>query len=249
MANQIDNLTLGGTPTLDTSAYLQRVHIGQAAASFNVATGTDDLGVKGRAEIVGVLYPYGGVNSSGAAQDWTLAAGQANALRVRGTSGGSLRTYLDFDTTNTVLETEVELRFSKTYGLRNAAGGTCAMRQDEVYNLGALAALDTAGGILNIVNPSGIAGLATLILRTTTVATGACTIDAGFGTTGTLYDTSIDGLDVNAATGEFSSVKNPGTNGRPYKYIGATDYITISKATGAAAGLAGNAWLQIVPLS
>jgi len=250
MTQQLDDLTLGGASTFSTTGYIQRLAVGQQASDFNVATGLDDAGIKGDCEVVGVLYPYGGINTSGAAQDHTIITAQANAYRIRGVSGGSTVSFIDCDTSSTVLETEAELRFSKTHGMRNDAGGTEGTRQAEEFDLGALAALDTAGGVLDIINPMGVEGYLFLFLDITTAAAGACTVDAGVGTTGIVHDDALDGLDVNTATGQFSSYNstNRGTNGVAGIKIGAAEYITISKATGAAASLAGRAWCKLVPV-
>lgn len=111
----------------------------------------------------------------------------------------------------------------------------------------ALAALDTVGGVLKLLNPEGadlIIPSGGLLLDITTAATAACTIDAGIDSDGTTSsDKLIDGLDVNAATGQFDNIADKGTNGGPYKW-GATEYLVISMASGAAAGLAGNAYIN-----
>jgi hypothetical protein len=103
----------------------------------------------------------------------------------------------------------------------------------------ALAALDTAGGVLAVANPFGADVIVkSLILDVTTAATAACTIDAGIAANGTTSnDGLIDGQDVNAAAGAF---KNSAV-----KKWGASQYLTISKASGAAAGLVGNAYIEV----
>lgn len=113
----------------------------------------------------------------------------------------------------------------------------------------ALAALDTVGGVLKLLNPEGVDLIIPsggLLLDVTTAATAACTVDAGIDSDGTTSaDNLIDGLDVNAAAGQFDNIADKGTDGGPYKW-GATEYLVISKATGAAAGLAGYAYIQWV---
>jgi len=100
---------------------------------------------------------------------------------------------------------------------------------------------DTAGGILAIANPAGTAVTITeVILVVSTVATAACTVDAGVaaGAT-TLSDTLIDGLDVNAATGNFDNISDAGGSGGRDVAWASDAFVTISTASGASAGLVG----------
>lgn len=110
-----------------------------------------------------------------------------------------------------------------------------------------LAALDTGGGVFGWVNPEGAALLATVILDVTTKATAACTIDVGYTASSitTSSDTSMDGLDVGTAAGVFSPflAASLGTNGLPWMKVASGKWITASKASGAAAGLAGSAYI------
>lgn len=112
----------------------------------------------------------------------------------------------------------------------------------------ALAALETAGGVLALANPEGVPLIIKrLILDVTTKATGACTVDAGIAANGTtLNDTLLDGLDVGTAAGVFDNIEHQGTNGVSAKRWGTTEYLTISKASGNAAGLVGNAYIEYV---
>lgn len=111
----------------------------------------------------------------------------------------------------------------------------------------ALAALDTVGGVVKVKNPVGVDVIIPsggLLLNVTTPATAACTVDAGIDDGGDVSaDNLIDGLDVNAAAGQFDNAANPGTNGGPTKWA-AGEYLVISKASGAAAGLAGYAYVR-----
>lgn len=111
----------------------------------------------------------------------------------------------------------------------------------------ALSNADTGGGVLSLANPFGadvIIPSGGLLLDVTTAATAACTIDAGIAAGATnSADTLIDGLDVNSAAGQFDNIADKGSNGGPKKW-GAAEYLTISMATGAAAGLAGYAYIQ-----
>lgn len=108
----------------------------------------------------------------------------------------------------------------------------------------ALAALDTAGGIISLLNPEKVDLIVTqIVLDVTTVATGACTVDVGCGSGATTsYDNLIDGQDVNSAAGAFGSPS--GTNGKPCIRWESDGYLTASMATGAAAGLAGYAYIH-----
>lgn len=119
--------------------------------------------------------------------------------------------------------------------------------QNGTYKV-ALAALDTAGGVLSLANPEGVALIVKrIILDVTTKSTGACTVDAGIAANGTTSaDNLLDGLDVGTAAGVFDNIENQGTNGVGAKKWGTTEYLTISKATGAAAGLVGNAYIEYV---
>ena len=111
---------------------------------------------------------------------------------------------------------------------------------------GALTASDTAGAIFSWVNPWAVPVLILeFILEVTTVATAACTVDAGIAANATTSsDELLDGQDVNAATGFFAST----TPLRLDEAGGTQDTVTVSKATGAAAGLAGRAYIRYVPI-
>lgn len=135
--------------------------------------------------------------------------------------------------------------FPHQYKKLNRASIRNARGEVRMYKV-ALAALDTAGGVASIANPEGVAIHVTRVtIAVTTVATAACTVDAGIAANGTTSgDNLIDGLDVNAATGLFDNITEKGTNGKSRQLWGATQYLTISKATGAAAGLVGNVYIQ-----
>lgn len=113
----------------------------------------------------------------------------------------------------------------------------------------ALAALDTAGGILAWLNPENVAILVTrIVLDVTTKSTAACTADFGQAANGTTTaDNLIDGVDVGTATGVFDNTKDIGTNGKGARKVAAGEYVTGSKATGAAAGLVGSAYITYTP--
>jgi hypothetical protein len=110
----------------------------------------------------------------------------------------------------------------------------------------ALAAADTAGGVLAWLNPCTGPVLATAVINRTTKSTAASTIDVGAAANGTTSsDTLIDGLDSGAAEANGENpFQNAGTNGKGYNHVAAGAYITASKATGACAGLAGTATIN-----
>ena len=113
----------------------------------------------------------------------------------------------------------------------------------------ALAAADAAAGVLSWQNPESSAIVITrMVLDVTTAATAACTLDVGTDGDGTgSSDVLLDGLDVNAAAGVFDNIADKGTNGKECQRLdakgGTTDYVTASKASGATAGLVGNAYI------
>ena len=113
----------------------------------------------------------------------------------------------------------------------------------------ALGSGDGAGGILAWQNPENSAIVVVrLVIDRTTKSTGACTADFGTAANGTTSsDNLMDGVDVGAAEGAEDNVENQGTSGKAVQRLdakgGTTDYITGSMATGAAAGLVGNAYI------
>lgn len=117
--------------------------------------------------------------------------------------------------------------------------------QNGAYKV-ALAAADTAGGILSLKNTEGVDLIITkLVLNVTTKASAACTVDAGIAANGiTSADNLIDGQDVNAAADTFGSPS--GANGKPAKLWKSTEYLTASVASGAAAGLKGDAYIEYI---
>ncbi len=113
----------------------------------------------------------------------------------------------------------------------------------------ALPAADAAAGVLSWQNPESSAIVITrMVLDVTTAATAACTLDVGTDGDGRgSSDVLLDGLDVNAAAGVFDNIADKGTNGKERQRLdakgGTTDYVTASKASGATAGLVGNAYI------
>lgn len=106
----------------------------------------------------------------------------------------------------------------------------------------ALAALDTAGGVLSWANPEAVAIIINrLVVDVTTKSTGTCTVD--FGTTAvsatTTSDTLIDGLDTGTAIITADNITDKGTNGKSRQKLAAGKWVTGSMASGAAAGTVG----------
>lgn len=112
----------------------------------------------------------------------------------------------------------------------------------------ALAALDTGGGVVGVANPEGVNIIVTkLIVVTSVVATAACTIDGGIAAAiTTSSDNLIDGADVNGALGDFDNIDDAGTNGKATQSWDSDEFLTISMKTGAAAGLAGYAYIEYI---
>ena len=114
----------------------------------------------------------------------------------------------------------------------------------------ALGSADTGGGILSWQNPESTAIVVfRIVIDRTTKSTGACTADFGTAANGTTSsDNLMDGEDVGATAATEDNIENKGTNGKARQRLdalgGAADYITGSKATGAAAGLVGNAYIS-----
>lgn len=135
--------------------------------------------------------------------------------------------------------------FPTQYKKQKRAAITGQRGEVRMYKI-ALAAADTAGGVASIANPEGVEVLVTrVVIDVTTASTAACTVDAGIAANGTtLSDNLVDGLDVNAAAGTFDNITDKGTNGKSRQSWGAGQFLTISKASGAAAGLAGSVYVE-----
>jgi len=118
----------------------------------------------------------------------------------------------------------------------------------------ALATGATGGGVLAWQNPHDSAIIITrLVLDVTTKTTAACTVDAGSAANGTTSsDNLINGLDIGTAIGTFDNVSDGGTNGKARQKLaakgGAADYLTVSQASGAIAGLVGYAYVTYIIL-
>jgi hypothetical protein len=135
-----------------------------------------------------------------------------------------------------------------------SAGNTQAIGQalSTVYDNTVKAAVvalsddDAAGGILAWENPESVPILVVgFDLLVTTVATADCSVDAGVSADdATSDDTLIDGQDVHTATGAFRAAAAV----RLDENEGTAPFLTISKASGSAADLAGFAVIQYVKL-
>lgn len=105
---------------------------------------------------------------------------------------------------------------------------------------------DTAGALGRWQNTEGRTIIIDrLEVQVTTIATGACTMDAGPTATSatTLSDTLIDGIDVHVA-GIYDNLNDAGTNGKSRQTLAHGKWVTFSTASGAAAGLVGNAYIH-----
>ena len=107
---------------------------------------------------------------------------------------------------------------------------------------GALAAVDTAGGLFSWKNPETsdiLVEHVALVIGTKT--TGACTADVGTtaASATTLSDNLIDGKDINAAAGTFTNLESAGTNGKSGQRLATGKWVTGSVASGASAGIVG----------
>lgn len=111
----------------------------------------------------------------------------------------------------------------------------------------ALAAADTGGGVLAWANPESVSIIITrVVIDVTTKSTGACTLDIGTTETNatTSSDTLLDGVDVGTAAGTFDNIEDQGTNGTSRQKLASGKWVTASKASGAAAGLVGYAYIH-----
>ena len=120
------------------------------------------------------------------------------------------------------------------------------------YDAGALrvtltAAGTTAGDVASIANPEGAAVIITrAILNITTASTGASTLDVGVAANATTSaDNLIDGRS-GATAGTFDNIEDGGTNGLATKVWGASEYVTVSEASGDVTGIAGELLIQYV---
>lgn len=127
-----------------------------------------------------------------------------------------------------------------------AAFGTVTFDRGVKVARVALGAADTGGGVFAWANPEATSIVVSRVeINVTTAATAACTIDVGTTavSAATSSDNLIDGLDINAAAGLFSNIKNAGANGKADQLLAAGKWVTGSRASGAAAGTVGYAYI------
>lgn len=130
-------------------------------------------------------------------------------------------------------------------------GGTKVATTNRVPKIAkvALGVADTGGGVLAWANPETASILITrIVFDVTTKSTGACTLDVGTTATNatTSSDNLMDGIDVGTAAGVFDNITNKGDNGKSLQKLASGKWVTASKASGAAAGLAGFAYIEYV---
>lgn len=237
-----DAVQFNSTVDVGSAGYFVQIKVGNGTPGN--ATGDDDCYVKGDFEVDGKIYADGNMEFTSSTTVLTVDANRAAALTV---NDGTTE-LLHIDTTTGALKID----FSKTLIVDDVLGIKCdddsAHRLPHWYRV-ALTVGAGAGDILNLLNPIGASAFVLrLLVRVTTVATGACTLDFGCAASATSSDTLIDGLDVNTAIGAFSNVSDPGTNGNEAgDDLGATEYVTGSVATGDSTGLVGYAYIEIMP--
>lgn len=126
-----------------------------------------------------------------------------------------------------------------------ADGGTAnsvGVEDSGIATIALAGGTDTGGGIGSWQNPFvETVDISITMVDVSTVATAACTVDIG--TTATSATTSsnnlLTGLDVNAATGAFDNITDKGASGKSRQQLAAGKWVTVSRASGASAGLVG----------
>lgn len=141
-------------------------------------------------------------------------------------------------------EVQVASSTGQLYQSGTAVSGTAAelSRGRVKMATGALAAVDTAGGLFSWANPeTGTIIVQHVALVIGTKTTGACTADVGTtaASATTLSDNLIDGKDINAAAGTFTNLESAGTNGKAGQRLASGKWVTGSVASGASAGIVG----------
>jgi len=110
-----------------------------------------------------------------------------------------------------------------------------------------LTAADAAAGVAAVANPENAPIIVTrLVLDIRTQSSAACTLDAGIAAdASTLDDDLIDGVSV-AAAGAKDNITDGGTNGKARQPWSASQYLTVSVASGASAGLVGEGYVEYI---
>lgn len=114
---------------------------------------------------------------------------------------------------------------------------------------GDLALGTSGGGVVSLANPFGRTVVVTaLVLNVTTASTGAGTVDAGIASGATTSaDNLIDGASVNAIDA-LNNGADAGTNGKGQQTWKTTEFLTVSQASGAVAGMAGTFAVKFIPV-
>lgn len=137
-------------------------------------------------------------------------------------------------------------------------GGITAAKMDDGAGRrikGALTANDAAGGVLDLLNPFGTdVFVDRLVLIIVTAPAGACTVDAGVGAGATTSrDNLLDGVDIttggNSKPYSSAAAGDLGTNAKNKGIWKSGEYLSISKATGATAGLVGRYVIDCIDYS
>lgn len=110
---------------------------------------------------------------------------------------------------------------------------------------GSLVAVDTAGGVFSWENPWSVPVMILgFVLEVTTGSSGACTVNAGTAANATTSDNALLNGQSVATAGVFSATARIRLN----EAGGTKDTVTVSRASGAAAGLVGRAYVMYVPI-
>jgi hypothetical protein len=112
---------------------------------------------------------------------------------------------------------------------------------------GNLGVSDAAGGVLSWQNTTGHDCLVELAMNITT-ATSAATVNAGVAATSVSANNLMTALST-AATGCFTSAKDPGASGKTHQLCPKGNFVTVSMATGTMAPLAGRYVISITYLN
>lgn len=124
---------------------------------------------------------------------------------------------------------------------------------EEFIAVGSLASADAGGGAISLANPFETEVIVTdVMIDVTTGTTASATADIGISAGATTSaDNLIDGVNV-GVTGVggspriFNGQKDAGTNGIGAKSWSTTQYFTMSKASGALAGLVGRYTIKAI---
>lgn len=108
---------------------------------------------------------------------------------------------------------------------------------------------DTGGGVLAWANPEdGDIVITRVVANITKKSTAASTINIGTTATNatTSSDNLIDGLDAGTDTITADNFDNAGTNGKSLQKLATGKWITVSRASGAVAGLEGKLYVDYI---